>query len=230
MTTSEEDEKFSQWGEWAERIVHDVQVMHHHRKIWHGTNLILGENDVSGYFHQAFTTMYVQAQVMAVRRQADAKDSVVTLVRLLRSIQAHPGVITRERFLAKWSQLQTEDGDPHGTFSQWANAGFNAFGGPGGEKVDPAIVRADLEQLKAKSRAVTRWADQYAAHSNVKSPPTLTFAQLHDAVDHLGEVMNRYRYLLTGSNFAFIAPALGSPWWDVFERPLDIPEAVIEDD
>jgi hypothetical protein len=77
-----------------------------------------------------------------------------------------------------------------------------------GEYVDPALVKADLDELEAAAEQAKDWADNRVAHTGrerVVKPPT--HGELDGAIDTIGRVFERYNLLLLGSSYAYLAPA-----------------------
>jgi len=75
------------------------------RRVWEGFQTIVGvapeEARKYGTFHSWVNGNYVRSQGVAVRRQVEVADDVVSLGRLLDRIAKSPKVISRERYLAE---------------------------------------------------------------------------------------------------------------------------------
>jgi hypothetical protein len=100
MTTFER-ETLARWLEWLERIDLDLVVMHMNRKVWRQTIDMMRSNDhvkeTGTLFADFITRLYVDAQAMRVRRQGEVNKGVVSLARLIDSIESNPQILTKER-------------------------------------------------------------------------------------------------------------------------------------
>jgi hypothetical protein len=107
------------WDKWAQwlgtepspgTIYKDVLEMRASRRVWEGFQTIVGvaPDDAKKYgtFHSWLNANYIRSQGLAVRRQVEVNDDVVSLGRLIANIAAQPNVLTRERYLA---QLHSDD-------------------------------------------------------------------------------------------------------------------------
>jgi hypothetical protein len=75
------------------------------RRVWEGFQAVVGvaPDEARKYstFHTFFNGAYIRSQGLAVRRQVEVADDVVSLGRLLDRISKAPYVLTRERYLAR---------------------------------------------------------------------------------------------------------------------------------
>lgn len=109
-----ERETLARWLEWLERVDLELVVMHMNRKVWRDTIDMMRSNDqvkeTGAFFADFLTRLYVDAQAMRVRRQGEVNKGVVSLARLISSIQSNPQVLTKERHVSLYSE-QYPDND-----------------------------------------------------------------------------------------------------------------------
>jgi hypothetical protein len=101
---------------------------------------------------------------------------------------------------------------------QWADN----FGGVVGSHLDPEIPSTDLERLTAASASIKDFVDRHIAHSQSEAVPvnvTLQVADLHAAIDVIGDVFQRYYSLLTATGMPILVPAIQHNWKAVFQEP-----------
>jgi hypothetical protein len=102
--SSFEEKTLAMWLGWLDRIDLELVVMHMNRKVWKETIEMMRENEhvreTGGFFADFLTRVYVDAQAMRVRRQAEINKGVVSLARLIASIQRNPQILTKERHVA----------------------------------------------------------------------------------------------------------------------------------
>jgi len=105
------DETWDKWAEWLGdvtqpgTIAKDVVDMRAGRRVWEGFQTIVGvapeEARKYSTFHTLFNGVYIRSRGLAVRRQVEVDDDVVSLGRLLDRISKGPRVLTRDRYLAR---------------------------------------------------------------------------------------------------------------------------------
>jgi len=199
-------------------IYKDVIDMRAARRVWEGFQAIVGvaPEDARKYgtFHSWVNGNYVRSQGLAVRRQVDVDDDVVSLGRLLDRIAKSPSVFSRQRYLAEL----------HPTTPDLGNQFFDALVGPGAKALDAATPLADLEGLSGGTAKVRDWVSNEVAHYNAKTgqfSQGLTFGDVHEAMDLIFEIFNRYTQLIYGRT---IAGSVTMPPWEAVFRVAWIPD------
>ena len=212
------DPTWDKWASWLGRepkpgtIYKDVVGMLVARQIWEGFQAIVGvaPNDAKKYgtFHSWFNGSYIRSQGLAVRRQVEVSDDVVSLGRLLDRIAKSPNVLSRARYLAEL----------HPDTPQLGNEFFDSLTAPGALAIDADVPREHLERLRNETAKVREWVDKEVAHYDPKTgqfSEGLTFGDVHQAIDLIFETLNQYNQLILGT------PTAGSvtmpPWEAVFK-------------
>jgi hypothetical protein len=103
---------------------------------------------------------YLTTQAMAVRRQADRRRGVSSLAKLIEQVRDRPAVITREFWIAQWS-----DPDDRLLMMEAERGWEEQYAGTVGYHLDRAIPAVDLETLLAGSQKVKDFVDAHIAHS-----------------------------------------------------------------
>jgi hypothetical protein len=198
---SQADPVVQRWQEDVSRISYEVVEMHHNRNVYRTVLAIAvehGKLPPSAFFLYLNAT-YGVTQVAAVRRQADVRRGTVSLARLLDQIKGEPQRLTRDGFVERF-----DPDDIRAGFAKWSEL----FAGRVRDYVDPALVKADLDELGAAAKQAKDWADDNVAHTGrerrVAKPPTL--GELDGAIDTIGRVFERYNLLLLGSSYHHLAP------------------------
>jgi hypothetical protein len=215
---------WTRWAGWLGRdpvrgtIYKDVVDMMAARQIWEGFNAVVGrapeEARKYGTFHSWFHASYIRSQGLAIRRQVEVRNDVVSLGRLLDRIAKAPGVLSRDRFLA---ELHRDD-------HRLGNEFFDALTSPEAKAIDPQAPRADLRQLRHDTRRIKVWVDKEVAHYDPKTgtfSQGLTFGDIHRAIDVILETMNRYMQLIQGTT---IAGSVSMPPWPAVFRVAWLPD------
>jgi hypothetical protein len=218
-----QDETFEKWVRWVERIEREVLMLGVRRTIWRGTVEMVEANRIDDrMFLTVLTGLYVDAQAMSVRRQADAGDDVVSMRRLLGQIMEHPSVITRERLAERaWARMEPQ-GFSRAEAEALALSNFDEWTA-NGKTIDPAIVRAHIDELEDDARKVVDYANRVIAHLDRRGwTEGLTFAELHQTITAIGELQAAYYLLLTGKGKGVgrIAPAIQGDWRAPFRQNL----------
>jgi hypothetical protein len=200
-----------------DRVYGEILEMHHHREIWQFFNEELPKHGNPGTVHTALARWYVDSQAAAIRRLHDPNANI-SLSSLLLSIRAHATTVTRQQYLLLWPQLRAPEGDPHGTFARMANDTFDNFAPNGGPHVDVDVVNDDLAELREAARGVSRWADENVAHLGRVSTVQVTFEELDQAVNTLGELLTKYYNLLTAKALMNVTPTIQDNWTSPFRE------------
>ena len=220
------DSRIEKWRRWlTERVQPEVIGMNHMRRVYETVVEIIdrhGSLPASSVFNFIQDT-YVSTQSVAVRRQAETGERVVSIGRLLTEISSEPERLTREWYVS----LHDEDDQ------RYANEGWENswFGGRGIDHVDPNAVLKDLDALEAASETVRRYVDRHVAHHDrdpAKGLP-MTFAELNVAIDAIGDMFTRYAGLLTASHWVTLVPVVQYNWLAVFLEPWIKDDAVLFD-
>jgi hypothetical protein len=100
--------------------------------------------------------------------------------------------MTRERYVAIW----TAGGDEH--LAAMGYRSFDGFSkGPGSDRLDLDLVRADLAKLDETGLIVERYVNETVAHAADQTTHEVpTFADLNAAIDTIGDLFKKYSSLL----------------------------------
>jgi hypothetical protein len=229
------------WEGWLDKsVANDVYLMHLERHVRTRMHEIVGENDqlknTSSYFWNWLFDLYVKTQAGAVRRQADERNDVASLGRLLKEINKSPKLLTRDWFLSHWGDPETYDEDDQ---RHWRNVGEGQwkeiYGGD--DFIDPAVPADDLSELRQGSKKVKVYVNKHVAHfdegpfgpgSKEIELPTLN--EVHDAIDLIGRLFQKYHALFTAADVIELTPVLQHDWEAVFRMQwlpdLELSESV----
>lgn len=200
------DSRYEKWCQWLKAIDRELTDLYLNRSVWRGvTEIVRAKADMPpSHFFDLQALNYSTAQAVAVRRQAEVSDRVVTLGRLLKDIGEFPEVLSRQRYVAMWPWGMQHLGDEF--FDEWA--------GEGGDHVGPARVLSDFDGLYRKCETVKRYVDTRIAHAEPRRPSdvAITFDDLDSAIDALGELFQRYTALLTAVDRTVIEPVPQYDW------------------
>ena len=137
----------------------------------------------------------------------DRRPDTISLRRLLEDIKRHPRETTRSWLISHYPFALRHK----------AEEVFNAFAPSGGEFIDPQVIRGDVSRLEDEIGLIKKFVDEHVAHHAVKAKPAPTFADLHQAIDVLSELTNRYGQLLVQGGA--LEPVVLEDWKLVFRVP-----------
>jgi len=225
------DELLTEWeGLWLDSLRFQVYELHHRRQIHDDFLLMLDAQDHpdTDIFRDAFHGMYVESQVMAIRRQADDDPRTLSLRRLIGQLQNHRRRFTRAWYVGRWMEGQ----DPHSTDErrrfdarmhlERANDAFDHFTDRvGQEHLGGRHLQEDLDGLLKITDDLARYANATVAHVE-QTPPDVrvTYGDFHHALDHLGEMLKRYYLLINQGGLVSATPTIQGDWKGPFRRPL----------
>lgn len=209
----------AKWREWITRDIHDdVLRMHMQRDVWlEAAEIIAANEDLpESYWWQFMRDMYGTTQAVAVRRQADTDWRAGSLGKLIEEIGQNAELVRRASYVELWEP------EPH-----WQRKAEEVwterFGG--GDSLTPAVAEADLRELKDAAQRVKRYVDQHIAHNDAAPKPgsdDVSLKDVHDAIDMIGTLFQRYYNLLTASSIS-LRVALQHRWQRVFMVPWMTP-------
>jgi hypothetical protein len=220
---TEHDRVFARWLEWLEEARSQVTVMKHHQQLWRTMVEVLQRRapDESAAFKIHYTRLYVEAQVMGIRRVADRHPDAMSLRRMLEDIVKQPHVLTRARYIASTSND-----------AEWVAADrdrrFSGLELDGTDHIDPRHAQADLDLLQTATDRVCRYVDKQVAHidrqkdGELTNVDPLTFGLLHETIDTVGTVVQRWHNILRDTH-VMLKPVIQNDWKGPFRRPLFAP-------
>ena len=220
------DQRIEKWRRWCDGpIKDDVITMHARRFVWQQLQDMLKANTdlPTSYWWIFMRDTYATTQSVAVRRQADMHKDANSLGKLISEIKGDATKLTRESWIDLWSDadelllLHAQQGWDR----QWA--------GSVGGHLDPSIPEQDLDRLTAAATAVRHYVDKQVAHSEAGAKPasfTLTVAEVHGAIEVIGDLFKKYFNLLTASSMVQLVPLMPPNWMAVFAQAwMTPPEA-----
>jgi len=187
------------------------------RDVYREVSKILEDNGQlpDSYWWKFMRDTYGQTQAIAVRRQRDTYRDVASLGRLLTELQEDASLVTPGFWLGLWNIDDDDEYERRYAARQWAET----YGGSVGDHLDPAIPTADFDALTAAAADVKNWVDRHVAHADASAVPasvTLTLQDIHDAIDVIGELFQRYYTLFTAASMIKLVPVIQHNWKAVF--------------
>ena len=214
-------EKVQKWRRWIDEDIRpNVVGMYFRRQIWVAVNDILETSPV-GQMPSAFWDLYHEgyaaAQGIAIRRQGDDDRNVSWLRRLIGEMSRSADQLTRDGYVALLDENQAKDP----LMVQRANRDWNLFADDQGNRFSRAIALADATELEQAAARVNVYVNEHLAHdmADPTVEATLTWDELHSAIDMIGSKYQKYAAILTGSVvFLNDMPILGD-WEAIFRVP-----------
>ncbi len=156
-------------------------------------------SEEGGFIFDWIVKIYVDSALMLLRRELDQQARAENLRNLLFDIIEHPSVLTRARYRAAWGKQGRYDRD-------LADRAFDSFsprrveGTPDADYIDPAVVRADLDQVDRDAEELREHAERTRAHRTPEprvDTPDITFRALYRAISDVRHVVAKYYAILT---------------------------------
>jgi hypothetical protein len=163
-----------------------------------------------GLFNRWMATNYFVATSIGIRRQLDIDDRSMSFIRLLKAIEAalheRPSVLSRAGFIENYRP----------ELRPVAEKQFDKLVGEGAGRVEATFVHRDIEALECVTRKVKRFANKRIAHWDNRSIANLRLEELDDCLKLLGELVDKYARLLTGTA-STVHPEVLSDWKQIFK-------------
>ena len=211
--------RLAKWKRNIEIIYKDLVGLMYRRQMFEGLRDIAKDNpklQEPSLFTDWMVGNYTSSVAAGIRRHTDTDPRNASLHNLIQEIIDHPRVITRSIYTAMY---------PSRTLRKHAgHSAFDEFAGGNGDYLDLAILQADLKRLDKACKPVRKYVNESLAHLPAKtSPVTLTFKELHDALDSLAGLIKKYKLMVKAVG-AEVDPALG-PWQNILTFPwIDLGE------
>lgn len=210
------DGHLERWSVWIEVIFQHITELYHDRAIWHQLRDILIENkDVPEpwFFLDWTSRLWASSMAVGIRRLSDTRSDVVSLARLIKDVEKHPGVLTRDhhRGLYRASYLNQAH------LLRMADESYDTLLGHGQDELTSSAISEDLIELTASARSVRHHVNKYVAHTDDQvGPTTTTYADLDHALDGAWKLYHRYSLLVTGSAPSRQVPVMQEDWTKPF--------------
>jgi len=211
---------YRRWRRWLPIIYDRLVTMRYRQQMWAGYVDIVRANPLiqtPGLFHDWLARCYADAQQVAIRQQAEGKDSrVISLGKLLKDMEANSEALTRRRYRLGFAL------DDRAKADGW----FDTFAGAGAVHLDPQVPKRDFDGMTAKVNRVNRYVNKRIAHWDRVGPgASPTFPDMNECIDHLYGLLQKYHPFIAGSA---LAGEVSLPAWQaIFYRPwiVDTPPA-----
>lgn len=212
------DPKLTKWIKWLEVIKAEVQELVVAKDTFLKVQTLIKDNPLlhqPSPFYSYLTNTYVSHAVIGLRRQIKCDHQSISLARLFEEMIATPQMLTRAYYVKLYEDSAIPElGDEH----------FNQFAAPGAPHIDPSLVEADLNRLRAASRRCEEFADKCVAHRDKKEPKELpTYNEAHACTALLNELYVRYFLLFHACSMETLLPVYQTDWKAIFRTPW-IPE------
>lgn len=210
----------AEWARWRaqfDALRDEVLGLHHSRRMWRTIRSMIEMNPAierSGITEHWMSQCYSVCQLVAVRRQADARRGVVSLRRSLDHLARRPSMATRA-----WFASELERNPTSRPYAAELVGGFEDFAGPGQPSVDAASVRSDRDRLLAAVDLAKQVVDESLAHladpaQAGDGAPAITWGDLDVAIDTIGDLYRKYYRLSHPGTVLSIHEPLIPPGWD----------------
>ena len=195
-----DDERHAAWIRVVERIYHEHGDQGWNHYMFRLLRVVFDNNerlsDAGGFIFNWIVEIYVESALMLLRRELDQQAGAENLRNLLFDIIEHPSVLTRARYRAAWGA--------QGFDRTQADRAFNLFsprrvaGTPDADCIDPAVVRADLEQVGKDANEIRVYAERTQAHRTPKPKvDTPDIPALHKAISDVQHTIAKYYAIVT---------------------------------
>jgi HEPN superfamily AbiU2-like protein len=209
------DDLYKKWDGWIDILGNETIHLNTQRHIFQNVREILRRNPKAQQPDDFFfwvSVWYSSSMAVAVRKLADGDKSSVSFRRLLEGIKNNPEVVSRTRF----KQLFVD-----GNYREFlADADFDRYVGSGREYIDQNAVDSEINELLDRTAKLTHYVNKRVAHHDKKDFDAVpSYSDLHDAIDFLGSLHNRYFLIFKCLDPGPLLPNWGYDWTTVFRVP-----------
>ncbi|MCY3650620.1 MAG: hypothetical protein OXG40_12830 [Acidimicrobiaceae bacterium] len=208
--------------EWLEYLKREIGEIHLRRHIHGELDAMLATQHCDTTFWSHYHRMYVESQVMAIRRLSDDDSRTMSFVRFIREIGAYHHLVSRDAYVARW--VASVD-HPSDVARRMANNQYDNFTGcVGDDEISQEKLERDVATLARRSESLRRFADQYVAHfDRDRREVQATYDDLDSAIDELCQLLKHYHLLLNQGALMSCQPVIQGDWTEPFRQPLAEP-------
>ena len=203
--------KYDKWKKWLTVIESEITNLHRYQNIFNEVQEIIENNKLiqkPSSFYEFLAKSYVALIVMGIRRQIKIDKDSISFARLLAEIVENPQVITRETFVAMYTNKSR------------GNRDFDQFTEEGKNYVNPNIIREDLEKLRVNGKIFEDYADKKIAHNDKRKPKKIpTYKETDLYINGLGNLLKRYVLLFRAEGLMQVLPVYQYDWKEIFTEP-----------
>jgi len=213
---STQDPKFTKWIKWVDVIHKDTESILLNKEI-HSRYLEIVKANIDiqspSDFHEWSIRNYGSYVVMAIRRQLDCDNDVISLKRLLTELKDSPQLLTKKWFRSLYSSSDNNLPIPIESF---ADGDFESHAGSM-EHFDPAIAETDLLKLETLGKTIAHYANKQIAH-RTKVKTSVTFSEINAFLEEFENILKKYILLFTASGYTSLTPVFQYDWEVIFTK------------
>src|SRR5687768_14439251 len=195
------DPKLAKWIRWLEIIKGEVQELVIAKDMFKQVQKMIEDNPLlhrPSLFYRHFSNTYVSHVVIGLRRQIKCDNQSISMARLFEEMIETPQVLTRAYFVELYEDSAAHD---------FTDNDFNQFADPGAQRLNAALVEADLARLRDASKDCETFADKRVAHRDKAELKTLpTYNDVHGCIDLLDSLYTRYYLLFHAGSMDTLLP------------------------
>ena len=200
-------------------IVHELTIAMLNRQIFQAVRdeLATRRPTTDATFINSYSGVYARAQVMVVRRLADDHhDEPDSLWWLIQRIKRNPGIASRQLLIERVrserrDEIWLDDALRHEYARMWGT----------GDVPNEAQLTALQTTITDELAKVLDYADKNVAHRDPRGPMfTLTYSDLHAALDRLAELVNLVCVMLKSEHTMYDDIIIEGDWHECFRPGL----------
>jgi hypothetical protein len=217
--TSQTDQ-IKKWKEWLQIIGQEIgsllMAKTIHEYLW--TNVV-DNNDELKKKHDLFfdwlKTNYATRITIEIRRLTDRRTDVISLRSLLEDIYSKPDIISREWFVAQYSdEFPFERDIPNHDYNRFADSSRDQY-------LSTSKIENDIRLLEDQTEKIVRFANKFIAHHDRKQGQHTipTYEEAYSVIKQIDDLYCKYYLLLNQGGMTSREPVIQYDWWDVFTVP-----------
>jgi hypothetical protein len=173
------------------------------------------------HFPRVVARWYSQSVLVGLRRLGDRNPRTHSLMVLMDRMLQYPADWNRNAIEELWTRDRQHD--PF-VLEVALESTYGPFADSTGRDLNTDRVTLDRETLTFSLSQVRAVVDKSVAHTEREADPTpsMTFAQLDEAIDSCHELVKPYIALLTGRGYSDMTPVEQYNWWRIFTPWQDV--------
>jgi len=173
------------------------------------------------HFPGAVARWYSQSVLVGLRRLGDRDTRTHSLWVLMNRMLRYPDDWTREAIIELWTKERRSD--PF-VLEVALESTYGPFADSTGMNLNAGRIALDQGNLSSSLSRVNAVVNKTVAHAerSDKPLPSMTFAQLDEAVYSCHELVKPYIALLTGRGYSNMTPVEQYNWWRIFAPWPDV--------
>lgn len=215
-----EDGKLAEWKKQLNTLGEDLYRLAHIDDVFWQTHEIMKTNPdlerYAGTFVAWMADCYLDSATIRLRRLADRRQDVLSLVTVFRDMEEHSHLLTREAYVTRSARHLRDLDHP----DDLAHTDFDGLAGKNCGVIAVDLIRAQRDLFLSKTERIRNHTNKHVAHRDAGQPAVdVTFGDAREAIVAAFVAFRWCLHAVTGAELISPVPVIQHAWTKVFRVP-----------